>query len=87
MLENIGTELADELSVLIIDLDLMRWTAFGNNDVARLTEDGHPVGIQQLSVAFAAFPELKTKSTYEKKDRLFLPTRTSPSDEPFESNI
>ena len=70
MLENIGTELADELSVLVVDLDLMGGTTFSDNDVSRLTKDRHTVGIQELSVPFAAFTELKAKSSWKKKDRV-----------------
>ena len=63
MLQDIGTKLAYELSVLIVDLYLMGWTAFSDNDIARLTEDRHSIRIQQLSVAFATFAELKPKSS------------------------
>ena len=33
MLQNVCTELAHELSILIVDLNLVRWTAFGHDKV------------------------------------------------------
>ena len=63
MLQDIGTELAYELSILVVDLYLMGWTAFSDDDIARLTEYRHTIGIQQLTVAFATFAKLKTKSS------------------------
>lgn len=64
VLQNVRAELADKLAVLIVDLDLMRRRPFRYDYVARCANDSHPVGIQQLAVAFAALAELELEATF-----------------------
>jgi len=59
MLQYVGAELADELSVLVVDLDLVCGRSFGDDYVAGRFDHGHAVGVQQLSVSFAALAELE----------------------------
>ena len=62
MLQNIGAELAQELSVLVVDLYLMSRRSLGDHDVARLLDNAHSVRIEQLSVAFAALAKLELEA-------------------------
>jgi hypothetical protein len=38
------------------------WRSFGDDDVAGVSNDRNPIRVQQLTVAFAAFPELELES-------------------------
>ena len=64
MLENIGTELAKELPILIVHLDLVGWGSLGDDEVSGGTVDGHTVWIQQLSIALSALSELELEATF-----------------------
>ena len=59
MLQDIGAELAQKVTVLIVDLNLMSGRAFGDHDIARLLHHRHAVRIQQLTLALAALAELE----------------------------
>lgn len=59
VLQYISAELTYELSVLVVDLDLVCGRPFGNDYVAGRLDHGHAVGVQQLSVPFAALAELE----------------------------
>lgn len=63
MLQYGGSELAHELAVLVVDLDLVRRRAFGDDNVAGIADDGHAVGVEQLGVALAALPELELEAS------------------------
>lgn len=64
MLQNVGTEFTDELAVLIINLYLVRGTAFRDDDVARGFHDGHAIGVEELTVSFATLSELELEMTF-----------------------
>lgn len=68
MLQNGRSEFAQKLSVLIVDLDLMSRTAFCHDDVARRTMHRHAIRIQQLTVAFSAFAEMKLVTSFLVED-------------------
>jgi hypothetical protein len=63
-LKYVGTKFAQELSVLIIDLNLMRWRTFGDDEIASDAIDSDAIRIEQLTVAFAAFAELKLEMAF-----------------------
>ena len=46
----------------------MSWRTFSNDDVARATDNGHPIGVQQLAVALAALAELELETSLLVKD-------------------
>ena len=62
MLQDVGAELADELAVLVVDLNLMRGRSLGDDNVARLLDNRHSIGVQELTVAFAALAELELEA-------------------------
>jgi hypothetical protein len=64
VLQNVRTEFTKELSVLVVDLNLVGGRALRHNKVARDTIDGNPIGIKQLSVAFAALSKLEFESAF-----------------------
>uniref|UniRef100_A0A182M8D4 Uncharacterized protein n=1 Tax=Anopheles culicifacies TaxID=139723 RepID=A0A182M8D4_9DIPT len=68
MLENVGTELAHELTVLVVDLDLVCWRALCYDDVARITHNGNAIRIEQLAIPLAAFAELELEASLLIKD-------------------
>lgn len=59
VLQYVGAELAHELPVLVVDLDLVRGRPFGDDYVAGRLHHGHAVRVQQLTVPFAALAELE----------------------------
>lgn len=59
VLQNVGAELADELPVLVVDLDLVRGRSLGDDYVTGRLNHGHTVRVQQLPVPFAALAELE----------------------------
>lgn len=62
MLENVGPKLADKLTVLVVDLHLMRGRPLGDNDVAALPDHRHPVRVEQLTIPFAALAKLELET-------------------------
>ena len=46
----------------------MSWRTFSNDNVTRTANYGHPIGVQQLAVAFAALAELKLETSLLVKD-------------------
>lgn len=62
VLQYVGAKLAYELSVLIVDLDLVCGRTFGDDYVAGRLDHCHAVGVQQLPVPFAALAELELES-------------------------
>lgn len=68
MLQDIGAEFAQKLSVLIVDLNLMRGRAFRDYNVARLLHHCHSIWVEQLALAFAALSELELESTLGVED-------------------
>jgi hypothetical protein len=40
------------------------WRSFGDDNVARVSNDRDPIRVQQLTVAFAAFTELELESPF-----------------------
>uniref|UniRef100_A0A182JCK8 Uncharacterized protein n=1 Tax=Anopheles atroparvus TaxID=41427 RepID=A0A182JCK8_ANOAO len=63
MLQDVGAELAHELAVLVVDLDLVRRRPLGHDDVAGRAHHRHPVRVEQLAVALAALAELELEAT------------------------
>jgi hypothetical protein len=43
---------------------LMRGGPFGDNNVAGVLDDSHPVWVKQLSVLFSAFSELELETSF-----------------------
>ena len=59
MLQDGGAELAHELAVLVVDLDLVRGRPLRHDDVPALSHHRHPVRVEELPVALAALAELE----------------------------
>lgn len=63
MLQYRGAEFAQKLTILVVDLYLMRWRTLCNNNIACLLYNAHTIRIQQLAVSFAAFAKFKLEIT------------------------
>jgi len=63
MLQDIGSKLPHKLPVLRVDLDLVGWRPFCDNDISRVLEDCHPVGIEKLAVSLSHLTELELEPT------------------------
>lgn len=59
VLENIRAKLPDKLSVLVVDLNLMRGRPLRDDDVSAGLDHGHPVGVEQLTVPLANLSKLE----------------------------
>jgi hypothetical protein len=59
------TSFFEQSFFVLIDLitNLMSWRSFGDNDVSGVADDGNPVGIEELTVAFAALAELELETS------------------------
>ena len=61
MLKNVRPKLADEMSVLGEDLNLVGGRSLCHHDISRDGHNSHTVGVEQLPVPLANFPELELK--------------------------
>lgn len=59
MLENVRAKLPDKLSVLVVDLNLMRGRPLRDDDVPTGLDHSHPVGVEQLTVPLANLSKLE----------------------------
>jgi len=59
MLENVGSKLPDELTILGENLDLMSWRPLSDDDVSSLDDYRHSVGVEQLTVSLPDLSELE----------------------------
>ena len=64
VLQDVRTELAHKLSVLVVDLHLMSRASLGHDDVARCLHDCDSVRVEQLTIALTALAELKFESPF-----------------------
>jgi hypothetical protein len=62
VLQDVGAELPHELTVLVVDLDLVGGRPLRHDDVARGAHHGDAVRVQELSVALAALAELELEA-------------------------
>ena len=62
MLQNVGAKLAQKVSILIVDLYLMRGRALGDHNVAGVLHHGHAVRVEQLTLALAALAKLELEA-------------------------
>lgn len=62
VLQNVGPELANKLTVLVVDLNLVRGRPFCNNDISTSLDYSHSVRVQQLTVSLAHLSKLELKS-------------------------
>jgi len=63
MLQNIRAKLAQKLSILVVDLYLMRRRALSDHNVAGLFDHAHTIRIQELTVSFAALAEFEFETS------------------------
>ena len=63
MLKNIGAEFAQKLAVLIVNLNLVRWRALGDDKIAGRSIDGNTIRIKKLAIALAAFAPAELELT------------------------
>ena len=68
MLQYVGAELAQELTVLVVHLDLVGGRALGDDNVAGVAHHRHPIRVQELALAFAALAELELEATVAVED-------------------
>ena len=61
MLQNVRPKLADEMSVLGEDLNLVGRRSLCDHDISRDGHNSHTVGVEQLPVPLANFSELELK--------------------------
>jgi len=59
MLENVRAKLPDKLSVLVVDLNLMRGRPLRDDDVSTGLDHSHSVGVEQLTVPLANLSKLE----------------------------
>lgn len=62
MLQNIGTEFANKLPILVVDLNLVCGRSFRHDYVTRRAHNRHPIRIEQLPVSLAALAKLKLEA-------------------------
>ena len=63
MLQNIGAKLSEKLSVLVVDLNLVRGRSLGDHNVASVLNHAHTIRVQQLTVTFATLAKLELEAT------------------------
>ena len=62
MLQDVGAKLANKVAELVVDLNLMRWRAFGDHNLARISHNGHSIRIEQLTFSFATLAKLELET-------------------------
>jgi hypothetical protein len=63
MLQYVGAKLSQKMSILIVNLNLMRGRPLCHNNFACLLYNAHSIRVEKLTFAFATFAKFKLKST------------------------
>jgi len=63
VLQDVGAELANELAVLVVDLDLVRRRPLRHNNIPGRLHHSHTVGVEQLAIPLAHLSKLELEPT------------------------